>query len=176
MKKKNKNKIDIDIYSRSKYFLNLSRRSKNKQAEVEENKADLIIDKILGRDKVFNRDYAVFSYNYPAPLSLTPNRGNLHINPNIKLNIQSPSENAYPLKYQKKEYESDSFSNMYKNKNLKYMNSKFNNKKNQGQKYQKSSLTNDEEDKFLGVVSNENKKNNNENKLLITNQNYKINN
>ncbi len=56
------------------------------------------------------------------------------------------------------------------------MNSKFNNKKNQGQKYQKSSLTNDEEDKFLGVVSNENKKNNNENKLLITNQNYKINN
>ena len=176
MKKKNRNKIDIDIYSRSKYFLNLSRRSKNKQAEVEENKADLIIDKILGRDKVFNRDYAVFSYNNPAPYSLTPNRGNLHINPNIKLNIQSPSENAYPSKYQKKEYESDSFSNMYKNKNIKYMNSKFNNKRNQGQKNQKTSLTFNEEDKFLGVVSNENKKNNNENKLLITNQNYQINN
>ena len=175
MKKKNRNKIDIDIYSRSKYFLNLSRRSKNKQAEVEENKADLIIDKILGRDKVFNRDYAVFSYNNPAPYSLTPNRGNLHINPNIKLNIQSPSENAYPYKYQKKEFESDSFSNMYKNRNIKYLKSKFNNKKNKEQKNQKVNV-NSEEDKFLGIVSNENKKKNNENNILITNQNYKINN
>ena len=173
-KNKNKNKYNIDIYSRSKYFLNLSQRSRSKQAEVEESKADLMIDKILGRDKVFNRDYAVFSYNNPAPYSLTPNRGNLHINPNIKLNIQSPSENAYPYKYQKKEFESDSFSNMYKNRNIKYLNSKFN-KKNQEQKNQKVNV-NSEEDKFLGVVSNENKKKNNENNILITNQNYKINN
>ena len=175
MKKKNRNKIDIDIYSRSKYFLNLSQRSRSKQAEVEESKADLMIDKILGRDKVFNRDYAVFSYNNPAPLSLTPNRGSLHINPNIKLNIQSPSENAYPYKYQKKDFKSDSFSNMYKNRNIKYMNSKFNNKKNQEHKNEKSNLSNDENE-FLGIVSNDNKKNNNnENKTLITNQNYKIN-
>ena len=63
---------------------------------------------------------------------------------------------------------------MYKNRNIKYLNSKFN-KKNQEQKNQKINV-NSEEDKFLGVVSNENKKKNNENNILITNQNYKINN
>ena len=75
MKKfRKRNKLDIDITSRSKYFENLQRRSQNKQAEVEEGKADLIIDKILGRDKIFNRDYAVFAYNYPATLSLSHNK------------------------------------------------------------------------------------------------------
>ena len=37
MKKfRKRNKLDIDITSRSKYFENLQRRSQNKQAEVEE--------------------------------------------------------------------------------------------------------------------------------------------
>ena len=174
MNKNTEKAFHLDLYSKNPYFLKLNKRINNKLQNLDEQKADLMINKVLGRDKVFNRDYAVFSYNYPAPLSLTPNRGNLHINPNIKLNIQSPSENAYPYKYQKKEFESDSFSNMYKNRNIKYLNSKFN-KKNQEQKNQKVNV-NSEEDKFLGVVSNENKKKNNENNILITNQNYKINN
>lgn len=114
MKKKNRNKIDIDIYSRSKYFLNLSRRSKNKQAEVEENKADLIIDKILGRDKVFNRDYTVFAYNTPAPIKYKSKYLKMNMRPDIKLNIASEEDLADPKKYEKLSYKENNFAKIYK--------------------------------------------------------------
>ena len=174
MKKfRKRNKLDIDITSRSKYFENLQRRSQNKQAEVEEGKADLIIDKILGRDKIFNRDYAVFAYNYPAPNSLSHNKVNFHINPNIKINIQSPSENAYPLKYQKKEIESDSFANMYFNKNNK-VNNTYSNKRPNKKVYKSHVVT--EEDKLIGFLGNVNSnKNEIKDKTLITGENFNIN-
>ena len=110
-----RNKYNIDIYSRSKYFSNLERRSQKTESKVEDEKVDSIINEILGKNKIFSRDYAVFSYHYPAPLSLSPNKY-LHINPNIKIKIQSPSEKSYPLKYKKKEIETDSFSNMFTNR------------------------------------------------------------
>ena len=116
-----RNKYNIDIYSRSKYFSNLERRSQKTESKVEDEKVDSIINEILGKNKIFSRDYAVFSYHYPAPLSLSPNKY-LHINPNIKIKIQSPSEKSYPLKYKKKEIETDSFSNMFTNRNPKLNN------------------------------------------------------
>ena len=130
-----RNRFNIDIYSRSKYFSNLERRSQKTESKVEDEKVDSIINEILGKNKIFSRDYAVFSYHYPAPLSLSPNK-NIHINPNIKIKIQSPSEKSNPLKYKKKEIETDPFSNMFTNRNPKLNNNsrftlkKPNNKKN----------------------------------------------
>jgi hypothetical protein len=168
-----KKKKKPDIYSRSKFFLNLRRRCQNKQIKIEERKADLIIDKILGRDKVLNRDYSVFVYNYPAPLSSSLNKGNNNINPNIKLNIQSPSENSYSLRYKKKEIENDSFANKSINKNKK-VNNTYSNIKSNKKVYKNHIET--EEDKLTGfrgdVNSNKNKIND---KTLITGEYFNIN-
>ena len=113
-KNKNKNKYNIDIYSRSKYFLNLSQRSRSKQAEVEESKADLMIDKILGRDKVFNRDYTVFAYNTPAPIKYKTKYLKMNMRPDIKLNIASEEDLADPKKYEKLSYKENNFAKIYK--------------------------------------------------------------
>ena len=59
-----RNRYNIDIYSRSKYFSNLERRSQKTESKVEDEKVDLIINEILGKNKIFSRDYAVFSYHY----------------------------------------------------------------------------------------------------------------
>ena len=167
--KNDKKKKKLDIYSRSKFFLNLRRRCQNKQIKVEERKADLIIDKILGRDKVLNRDYSVFVYNYPAPLSSSLNKVNNNINPNI----ESPSENSYYLRYKKKEIQNNTFANISINKNKKVNNTYSNIK--QIKKVHKNSIET-EEKKLTGfrgdVNSNKNKIND---KTLITGEYFNIN-
>ena len=164
-----KKKKKPDIYSRSKFFLNLRRRCQNKQIKVEERKADLIIDKILGRDKVLNRDYSVFVYNYPAPLSSSLNKVNNNINPNI----ESPSENSYYLRYKKKEIQNNTFANISINKNKKVNNTYSNIK--QIKKVHKNNIET-EENKLTGfrgdVNSNKNKIND---KILITGEYFNIN-
>ena len=167
--KNDKKKKKLDIYSRSKFFLNLRRRCQNKQIKVEERKADLIIDKILGRDKVLNRDYSVFVYNYPDPLSSSLNKVNNNINPNI----ESPSENSYSLRYKKKEIQNNSFANISINKNKKVNNTYSNIK--QIKKVHKNNIET-EENKLTGfrgdVNSNKNKIND---KILITGEYFNIN-
>ena len=167
--KNDKKKKKLDIYSRSKFFLNLRRRCQNKQIKVEERKADLIIDKIFGRDKVLNRDYSVFVYNYPAPLSSSLNKVNNNINPNI----ESPSENSYYLRYKKKEIQNNSFANISINKNKKVNNTYSNIK--QIKKVHKNNIET-EENKLTGfrgdVNSNKNKIND---KTLITGEYFNIN-
>ena len=167
--KNDKKKKKLDIYSRSKFFLNLRRRCQNKQIKVEERKADLIIDKILGRDKVLNRDYSVFVYNYPAPLSSSLNKVNNNINPNI----ESPSENSYYLRYKKKEIQNNTFANISINKNKKVNNTYSNIKKIK--KVHKNNIET-EENKLTGfrgdVNSNKNKIND---KILITGEYFNIN-
>ena len=167
--KNDKKKKKLDIYSRSKFFLNLRRRCQNKQIKVEERKADLIIDKILGRDKVLNRDYSVFVYNYPAPLSSSLNKVNNNINPNI----ESPSENSYYLRYKKKEIQNNTFANISINKNKKVNNTYSNIK--QIKKVHKNNIET-EENKLTGfrgdVNSNKNKIND---KTLITGEYFNIN-
>ena len=167
--KNDKKKKKLDIYSRSKFFLNLRRRCQNKQIKVEERKADLIIDKILGRDKVLNRDYSVFAYNYPAPLSSSLNKVNNNINPNIEF----PSENSYSLRYKKKEIQNNSFANISINKNKKVNNTYSNIK--QIKKVHKNNIET-EENKLTGfrgdVNSNKNKIND---KTLITGEYFNIN-
>ena len=167
--KNDKKKKKLDIYSRSKFFLNLRRRCQNKQIKVEERKADLIIDKILGRDKVLNRDYSVFVYNYPAPLSSSLNKVNNNINPNI----ESPSENSYSLRYKRKEIQNNSFANISINKNKKVNNTYSNIK--QIKKVHKNNIET-EENKLTGfrgdVNSNKNKIND---KTLITGEYFNIN-
>ena len=167
--KNDKKKKKLDIYSRSKFFLNLRRRCQNKQIKVEERKADLIIDKILRRDKVLNRDYSVFVYNYPAPLSSSLNKVNNNINPNI----ESPSENSYYLRYKKKEIQNNTFANISINKNKKVNNTYSNIK--QIKKVHKNNIET-EENKLTGfrgdVNSNKNKIND---KILITGEYFNIN-
>ena len=167
--KNDKKKKKLDVYSRSKFFLNLRRRCQNKQIKVEERKADLIIDKILGRDKVLNRDYSVFVYNYPAPLSSSLNKVNNNINPNI----ESPSENSYYLRYKKKEIQNNTFANISINKNKKVNNTYSNIK--QIKKVHKNNIET-EENKLTGfrgdVNSNKNKIND---KILITGEYFNIN-
>ena len=167
--KNDKKKKKLDIYSRSKFFLNLRRRCQNKQIKVEERKADLIIDKILGRDKVLNRDYSVFVYNYPAPLSSSLNKVNNNINPNI----ESPSENSYYLRYKTKEIQNNTFANISINKNKKVNNTYSNIK--QIKKVHKNNIET-EENKLTGfrgdVNSNKNKIND---KILITGEYFNIN-
>ena len=160
--KNDKKKKKLDIYSRSKFFLNLRRRCQNKQIKVEERKEDLIIDKILGRDKVLNRDYSVFVYNYPAPLSSSLNKVNNNINPNI----ESPSENSYYLRYKKKEIQNNTFANISINKNKKVNNTYSNIK--QIKKVHKNNIET-EENKLTGFGGDDNSNKNKINdKILIT--------
>ena len=53
------------LSERTPYLKELASRRKNCKTKIEEIKATLFVDKIFGKDVMFKRNYAVFSYNRP---------------------------------------------------------------------------------------------------------------
>ena len=112
------NRISDKLHSKSPYLQNLAQRKKKTLEKVEEEKAAILIDKVLGRDHTFIRDYSIFSFNRPS-LSKSYQSAHLKITPGIKVKVKSQTEIDYPKKYQQKEYIADSFAMMYKKKKIK---------------------------------------------------------
>lgn len=106
------------LYEKSPYLSSLARRKKKTLERVEEEKASILIDKILGREHTFIRDYSVFSYNKPS-VSKSYQGSYLKIKPGIKVKVKSQTEIDYPNRYQPKPFIADSFSMMYKQKHKK---------------------------------------------------------
>ena len=104
----------LDLYSKNPYFLKLNKRINNTLQNLDEQKADLMINKVLGRDKVFNRDYTVFAYNTPAPIKYKTKYLKMNMRPDIKLNIASEEDLADPKKYEKLSYKENNFAKIYK--------------------------------------------------------------
>ena len=110
--------ISEKLRSKSPYLKGLAQRKKETMEKVEEEKAEILINKVLGRDRFFVRDYSIFSYNKPA-VSKSYQSPRLKITPGIKIKVKSQTEIDYPKKYQQKEYIADSFAMMYKKKKIK---------------------------------------------------------
>ena len=113
-KKTEKTSFHLDLYSKNPYFLKLNKRINNKLQNLDEQKADLMINKVLGRDKVFNRDYTVFAYNTPAPIKYKTKYLKMNMRPDIKLNIASEEDLADPKNYEKLSYKENDFAKIYK--------------------------------------------------------------
>ena len=109
-----KTSFHLDLYSKNPYFLKLNKRINNTLQNLDEQKADLMINKVLGRDKVFNRDYTVFAYNTPAPIKYKTKYLKMNMRPDIKLNIASEEDLADPKKYEKLSYKENNFAKIYK--------------------------------------------------------------
>jgi len=109
-----KSSFHIDLYSKNPYFKKLNKRTNNKLQNLDEQKADLMINKVLGKDKVFNRDYTVFAYNTPAPIKYKTKYLKMNMRPDIKLNIASEEDLADPKKYEKLNYKENEFAKIYK--------------------------------------------------------------
>ena len=138
----------LDLYSKNPYFLKLNKRINNTLQNLDEQKADLMINKVLGRDKVFNRDYTVFAYNTPAPIKYKTKYLKMNMRPDIKLNIASEEDLADPKKYEKLSYKENNFAKIYKkdkdnNFDLQINKNKMkNNNNNNNKKYNKAKIIN----------------------------------
>ena len=113
-KNSKRSSFHLDLYSKNPYFSKLNKRTNNTLQNLDEQKADLMINKVLGRDKVFNRDYTVFAYNTPAPIKYKTKYLKMNMRPDIKLNIASEEDLADPKKYEKLSYKENNFAKIYK--------------------------------------------------------------
>ena len=113
-KNSKRSSFHLDLYSKNPYFSKLNKRTNNTLQNLDEQKADLMINKVLGRDKVFNRDYTVFAYNTPAPIKYKSKYLKMNMRPDIKLNIASEEDLADPQKYEKLNYKENDFAKIYK--------------------------------------------------------------
>ena len=144
MNKNTEKAFHLDLYSKNPYFLKLNKRINNKLQNLDEQKADLMINKVLGRDKVFNRDYTVFAYNTPAPIKYKTKYLKMNMRPDIKLNIASEEDLADPKKYEKLSYKENNFAKIYKkdkNNNLDLQINKNKKKSNNNNNIKKSNKT-----------------------------------
>ena len=117
MNKNRKSSFQLDLHSKNSYFSQLKKRTNNKIQNLDEEKANLMINKVLGKDKIFNRDYTVFAYNTPAPTKYKTKYLKMNMRPDIKLNIASKEDLADPKKYEKIDYKESDFAKIYKNDN-----------------------------------------------------------
>jgi hypothetical protein len=106
---------NIILDKKSSYLKQLGKRKTNEQNKVNEYKSSLLIDRILGNDVLFKRNYAVFSYNKPVVTTTLQKGPRLYIKPNLQVNICSDVEILNPNKYAKKDFKADLFSQIYRN-------------------------------------------------------------
>ena len=152
-KNKNRNQFKINLYSKSQFFIDLSKRTKEMIKKVEEEKTDYIINKCLGNDKIFNRDYFVFSYNNPIPMKRNYNHKINKSNQKIRLMIKSTNEINESSKYEKKNFKTDPFSDIYTDRKRKIIKQLSPKKKiNLSHNNNKHKLN--DKDKFLGYICN----------------------
>ena len=104
---------------KSNYLKNLQNLNTEGIKEIENEKAEILIDKCLGINQ-FERDYSFF--NPPLQNSEHSSREEskkkkLKLFPELKILITSPIERNFPDRYKKKDFAEDDFSNIYKNNN-----------------------------------------------------------
>jgi hypothetical protein len=107
----NTKKFKINLNNKSAYFLNLSKRVKEKEIKNIKNKSQIIYNKILGLEKL-NRDYSLYSFNKPILISEL-NKVKYHITPNIKAKLLSSTDKSFPERYNVMTPLYDNFSKMF---------------------------------------------------------------
>ena len=164
------NRISDKLHSKSPYLQNLAQRKKKTLEKVEEEKAAILIDKVLGRDHTFIRDYSIFSFNRPS-LSKSYQSAHLKITPGIKVKVKSQTEIDYPNKYQPKEYIADSFAMMYKQNKIKAKKQKpFSN--NSIHQINKTHLFTSAGSNIVSTIHNKNSIGSIDEGVMVTNKNF----
>ena len=110
-----RNVMLFNLNKKSPYLKQLSERKKKSIERVEEEKAEALIDRVLGRRHIFVRDYSVFAgrkNNFPRNRNYE-GISNLHITPDIKLKVKSKIEMEETGKYIDNKRE-DNFAKIYK--------------------------------------------------------------
>ena len=113
-------RFNIMFNKKSQYLKNLSRIKTNIIKDIENEKEEILIDKVLGKNK-FERDYSFFSFPLLNPPSSTKEEvqsQKLKFVPNLKVLITSSGERIDPDRYKPKEYSRDKFSNIYKKREI----------------------------------------------------------
>ena len=107
---------------KSNYLQNLEKLRTEGVKEIENEKANILIDKCLRINK-FERDYSFFNRPKIGTIASSreePKNRKFKIIPNLKLLITSPIEKNEPDRYKPKDYLEDNFSNIYKNSSNNY--------------------------------------------------------
>ena len=100
-----KKKPLIENYNdKCKYLKNLSSKRQNEFQNFEKIKKEIVFDKILNKDELFQRDYAFFSFLKPSYI-IEKKFPKIKIYPGFKYTFKSPSEKYHSYKiYPKNEY------------------------------------------------------------------------
>ena len=167
--------ISEKLRRKSPYLQGLAQRKKKTMEKVEEEKAEILINKVLGRDRFFVRDYSIFSFNKPA-VSKSYQSPRLKITPGIKIKVKSQTEIDYPEKYQQKEFIADSFAMMYKKRKIKIQKPKpflnFNNANN----HNTINLFTSAGSNIVSTIHNKNNLGSIDEGVMVTNKNFMKNN
>lgn len=167
--------ISEKLRRKSPYLQGLAQRKKKTMEKVEEEKAEILINKVLGRDRFFVRDYSIFSFNKPA-VSKSYQSPRLKITPGIKIKVKSQTEIDYPEKYQPKEFIADSFAMMYKKRKIKIQKPKpflnFNNANN----HNTINLFTSAGSNIVSTIHNKNNLGSIDEGVMVTNKNFMKNN
>ena len=104
------------LYGKSKYLKNLVKRKNESYNKLTNTKIEIIKDKLIRANK-FERDYSFFSKEKLVLKPLTMRQNKMYFTPDIKPLILSPEEAEFPNRYQKKKFDIDGFSLIYKETN-----------------------------------------------------------
>ena len=113
------------LYGKSEYLKHLVKKRNESYNIITKQKYELLKEKILRTNK-FERDYSIFSREKLMLKPIKKERNNkFYFSPNIKPIFLSSEEINYPNRYQKKKFDIDNFSLIYKETNSsKYSKSK----------------------------------------------------
>lgn len=111
---RSKSELNINFDGKTVYLEGLLKKKIDGLKHLEEEKAKLIIDKLLGKYKL-ERNYLFFQITPAYIMKRTPQK--FKFTPDLKLSIQSQEEKDDPMKYKKKMYDADTFSAIYKVRN-----------------------------------------------------------
>ena len=167
--------ISEKLRRKSPYLQGLAKRKKKTIEKVEEEKAEILINKVLGRDRFFVRDYSIFSFNKPA-VSKSYQSPRLKITPGIKIKVKSQTEIDYPEKYQQKEFIADSFAMMYKKRKIKIQKPKPFLNCNNANNHNTINLFTSAGSNIVSTIHNKNNLGSIDEGVMVTNKNFMKNN
>ena len=167
--------ISEKLRRKSPYLQGLGQRKKKTIEKVEEEKAEILINKVLGRDRFFVRDYSIFSFNKPA-VSKSYQSPRLKITPGIKIKVKSQTEIDYPEKYQQKEFIADSFAMMYKKRKIKIQKPKPFLNCNNANNHNTINLFTSAGSNIVSTIHNKNNLGSIDEGVMVTNKNFMKNN
>ncbi len=101
---KKKKPLNENYNDKCKYLKNLSVKRQNELQNFEKIKNEVVFNKILNQDDLFQRDYAFFSFLKPS-YTIIKKFPKINIYPGFKYTFKSPSEEYHSYKiYPKNEY------------------------------------------------------------------------